>query len=211
MLSRSTKRRIDEIYSRLPPPPPPLSELPIAQWVRESMEEEDPKRTSQGYDQDFFKWHDQLGSSLVSTLRSNILEAWGLNWLHDKLELDEDEVKRIQERVEAVVPPYIDRYWRQWQADKPRRDAAIIASAEFAASIGIRRDVFPNTDSPEEIRRRADAFEARPPQERLGRDGWIAYHRERADLAEKYASWPEEWEQYYASWLKGREPSVPPT
>lgn len=42
-----------------------------------------------------------------------------------------------------MVPPYIDEYWRGWQADKPKRYRAIIASAEFAVSVGVRIDFFP--------------------------------------------------------------------
>jgi hypothetical protein len=91
------------------------------------------------------------------------------------------------------VPPYIETYRRRWQADKPKRDRHIVAMAQITASVGIRKDtLFPNTDPPEMIRRRAEALQARPPPERLGQDWLIAYHRERAELAEEYADWPEE-------------------
>ena len=93
------------------------------------------------------------------------------------------------------MPPYIEKYWRQWQADKPERDRANIARTEITASVGIRENFFPNTDTPKMIRRRADALEDRPPHERLGKVWLIACHRERADPAEKYANWPKEWEQ----------------
>jgi hypothetical protein len=64
---------------------------------------------------------------------------------------------------------------------------------------------FPNTDTPEEIRRRVDELEAKPPEERLGKDWVIEYHRERADLAERYEGWPEEWRQFYAAWCEENE------
>ena len=64
---------------------------------------------------------------------------------------------------------------------------------------------FPNTETPEEIRQRANKFEAEGLTERLV-GGWgIEYHRKRAELAERYEHWPEEWRRFYAEWWKDNE------
>lgn len=94
MVGRALKRRIEEIYARIPPPPPPLSELPIEGWVREFMKQHTPTHRCQ-YDEDFYDWHEELGQRLCADLRRRIAEAWGLEWLTAKLPLDEDDLKKI--------------------------------------------------------------------------------------------------------------------
>jgi hypothetical protein len=104
-----------------------------------------------------------------------------------------------------VLVPYIDRYWRQFQAGKAERDEWAIGMAEVAAEVGFRVHYFPNTETPEEIRQRANKFEAEGLTENLV-GGWgIEYPRERAELAERYEHWPEEWRRFYAGWRKENE------
>jgi hypothetical protein len=114
-------------------------------------------------------------------------------------------LEEITECVMKMLPPYIDHYWRRFQDGKGERDERERAWAELSAKVGAKEDFFPNTDTPEEIRRRVDELEAKPPEERLGRDWWIRYQRERADLAERYEGWPEEWRQFYAAWCEENE------
>ena len=199
MVRRSLKRRIDEIYSRLPPPPPPLEELPIERWVAEIMEAHAPPRNQ--YDEDFWRWLEEMPGNIASILRERIYEVWGTAGLQ-KLR---SEAAEITECVMKMLPPYIDRCWRRFQAAKVERDERERAGAELSASLGAKVPFFPNTDTPEEIRRRVDELEAKPPEERLGKDWVIEYHRERADLAERYEGWPEEWRQFYAAWCEENE------
>lgn len=93
-----------------------------------------------------------------------------MDWFTEDLGLNEGECVEVLRRAAPVVSPYIERYWRQWQAGKPERDRNIVSMAKLTASAGVRVDFFPNTDPPEMIRKRADELEARPPQERLGKD-----------------------------------------
>jgi hypothetical protein len=199
MVRRSLKRRIDEIYSRLPPPPPPLEELPIEAWVAEIMEANAPHHNQ--YDEDFWRWLEEMPGNIGRSLLERIHEVWGTAGLK-KLR---SEAAEIADCVMKMLPPYIDRYWRQFQARKGERDERLRALAELSAKVGAKEDFFPNTDTPEEIRRRVDELEAKPPNERLGRDWWIRSQRERADLAERYQHWPEEWRQFYAAWCEENE------
>jgi len=194
MVRRSLKRRIDEIYSRLPPPPPPLEELPIETWLAEIMEANAPHHNQ--YDEDFWRWLEELPDDIYRSLLERIYEVWGTAGLK-KLR---SEAAEITECVMKVLPPYIDRYWRRFQARKGERDERQRAWAELSAKVGAKVPFFPNTDTPEEIRRRVDELEAKPPKERLGQDWVIKCHRERADLAERYQRWPKEWRQFYAAW-----------
>ena len=196
---RELAKRLVELEG-LFPPLSPIPELPIEEWARKFTERHAPSAGM--YDEDFFSWYEELGSSLASDLGCHIAETWGVDRFNEDLGLTKDECAEILERAGSILPPYIDEYWRRWQADKPERDRARIAMAEISASVGVWKDFFPNTDTPEMIRRCADALEARPPRERLGKDWLIAYHRKRADLAEKYASWAEEWEAEYAEWKR---------
>jgi hypothetical protein len=75
MVRRSLKRRIDEIYSRLPPPPPPLEELPIEAWLAEIMEANAPPPAQ--YDEDFWRWLEELPRRIYSSLLKRIHEVWG--------------------------------------------------------------------------------------------------------------------------------------
>ena len=59
MVRRSLKRRIEEIYSRIPPP---LEELPIERWVAEIMEAHAPPRNQ--YDEDFWCWLEEMAAKL---------------------------------------------------------------------------------------------------------------------------------------------------
>jgi hypothetical protein len=199
MVRRSLKCRIDEIYSRLPPPPPPLEELPIEAWVAEIMEARPPPPAL--YDEDFWSWFEKLPGYVGRSLRHRIDKVWGTAGL----KLSPETVTKIAERGDKVLPPYIDRYWRQFQGRKGERDEKQRACAELSAKVGAKEDFFPNTDTPEEIRRRVDELEAKPPEERRGQDWWICYQRKRADLAERYQHWPEEWRQFYAAWCEENE------
>ena len=199
MVRRSLKRRIDEIYSRLPPPPPPLEELPIEAWVAEIMEAHAPPPAL--YDEDFWSWFEEMPRYVGRSLRHRIDKVWGTAGL----KLSPETATEIAERGEKVLPPYIDRYWRQFQAGKGERDEKQRAWAELSASLGHSREFFPNTDTPEEIRQRVAKLEAKPPEERRGQDWEIKRHRERADLAERYEHWPEEWRQFYAAWCEENE------
>ena len=114
-------------------------------------------------------------------------------------------MEEITECVMKMLPPYIDHYWRRFQDGKGERDERERAWAELSAKVGAKEDFFPNTDTPEEIRRRVDELEAKPPEERLGKDWWIRYQRKRADLAERYQRWPEEWRKFYAAWCEENE------
>jgi hypothetical protein len=200
MVRRSLKRRIEEIYSRVPPPPPPLEELPIETWVAEIMEAHAPHHNQ--YDEDFWRWLEELLDNISSSLRERIYEVWGTAGLK---KLSPETAAEITKCINKVLPPYIDRYWRQFQAGKGERDERLRAWAELSASVGAKVPFFPNTDTPEEIRRRVDELEAKPPKERLGQDWVIRCHRERADLAERYQHWPEEWQQFYAAWCEEHE------
>ena len=200
MVRRSLKRRIDEIYSRIPPPPPPLEELPIETWLAEIMEANALPPAQ--YDEDFWRWLEELPRRIYSSLRERIYEVWGNA---DLKKLSPETAAEIAERGDKVLPAYIDRYWRRFQAGKGERDERLRALAELSAKVGAKEDFFPNTDTPEEIRGRADELQAKPPKERLGQDWWIRYQRKRADLAERYEHWPEEWRQSYAAWCEENE------
>jgi hypothetical protein len=199
MVRRSLKRRIDEIYSRLPPPPPPLEELPIEAWVAEIMEAHAPGCGQ--YDEDFWRWLEEMPDNIASSLRMRIYKVWGTAGLK-KLR---SEAAEITDCVMKMLPPYIDRCWRQFQAAKVERDERERAWAELSASLGVKEDFFPNTDTPEEIRQRVAKLEAKPPEERRGQDWEIKRQRKRADLAERYQHWPEEWRQFYAAWCEENE------
>jgi len=195
---RDLEKRLGRLEGSFPLPPTPVSELPIEEWTEAFMEGYAPPKGL--YDEDFFPWHEELGRSLASELHRRIAEAWGLDWLTARLGLSEAECDEILQRAGPLVPAYIERYWQQWQADKPERDREIAGRARIAASLGYY-DVPPNNDTPQMIRRRMDAIEAKPPQERLGYDWWIAYHRERAELAERYAGWePEDFLPLFEEW-----------
>ena len=200
MVRRSLKRRIDEIYSRLPPPPPPLEELPIETWVAEIMEANAPPPAQ--YDEDFWSWLEEMPRRVCRSLLERIHKVWGTA---GPKKLSPEEMVEIGKRGDKVLPPYIDRYWRRFQAGKGERDERERAWAELSAKVGAKEDFFPNTDTPEEIRRRVDELEAKPAEERLGKDWWIRYQRKRADLAERYEHWPEEWRQSYAAWCEENE------
>ena len=71
------------------------------------------------YDEDFFSWYEGLGRRLVCDLGSRIAEAWGMGCYAEELGLSEEECREVLERAEKIVPPYIEKYRRRWQADKP--------------------------------------------------------------------------------------------
>ena len=64
---------------------------------------------------------------------------------------------------------------------------------------------FPNTDTPEEIRRRVDELKAKPPGEIVGGHRELEDQLERAELAERYEQWPGEWREFYAGWRRDNE------
>jgi hypothetical protein len=202
MGKRSIRRKIEQVYENLPPLPPTLEELPIEQWTREFMEVHGPSPYAR-YDQDFWRWLEQFPGHLGRELRRHIDEAWSTLGVK---ELSPETATRIGERAEKVLPPYIDRCWQQFQAGKAERDEWAVGVAEVCAELGgTRPHYFPNTETPEEIRRRANKFEAEGLTESLV-GGWrLDYHRERAELAERYEHWPEEWRQFYATWRKENE------
>jgi len=201
MDKRSIRRKIEQISESLPPLPPTLEELPVEAWVVEVMEAHAPPPFAR-YDEDFWRWLEEFPGHLGGSLRQCIDRAWSAVGVK---ELSTETAAKLEERADKVLPPYIDRYWRQFQAGKAERDEWAIGMAEVAAKVGYRVHYFPNTETPEEIRQRANKFEAEGLTERLV-GGWgIEYHRERAELAERYEHWPEEWQQFYAEWRKENE------
>ena len=198
MGKRSIRRKIEQLSESLPPLPPTLEELPIEQWTREIMERHAPLSTYR-YDEDFWRWLEEYPSDLFRELRQRIDREWHAVGVK---ELSPETVTQIAERADKVLPPYIDRYWQQFQAGKAERDEWAVGMAEVMAEVGYRVHYFPNTETPEEIRQRANKFKAEGLTENLV-GGWgIEYHRERAELAERYEHWPEEWRRFYAEWRK---------
>jgi hypothetical protein len=167
MGKRSIRRKIERLYENLPPLPPTLEELPIEQWTREIMEAHAPSPYAR-YDEDFWRWLEELPDHLGRSLRRRIDRAWSAVGVK---ELSRETAAQIDKRVNKVLPPYIDRYWQQFQAGKAERDEWAIGMAEVAAEVGYRVHYFPNTETPEEIRRRASKFEAEGLTENLV-GGW---------------------------------------
>jgi hypothetical protein len=118
MGKRSIRRRIEELYENLPPLPPTLEELPIEQWTREIMETHAPSPTAR-YDEDFWRWLEEFPGHLLRSLRQRIDRAWSAVGVK---ELSPETATQIAKRADKVLPPYIDRYWRQFQAGKAERD-----------------------------------------------------------------------------------------
>jgi hypothetical protein len=200
MGKRSIRRKIEQISESLPPLPPTLAELPVEAWMAEIMEAHAPPPAL--YDEDFWRWLEALPDYVCDSLRCRLARVWGTACVK---ELSAETAAQPGERTDKVVVPYVDRYWQQFQAAKGERDQRHIDMAERAAEAGVQEDFFPNTDTPEEIRRRVEKLKAKPPKERLGRDWVITFQLERAELAERYEHWPEEWWRFYATWRKDNE------
>ncbi|MCA1728529.1 MAG: hypothetical protein LC751_03665 [Actinobacteria bacterium] len=200
MGKRSIRRKIEQISESLPPLPPTLEELPVEAWVAEIMEAHAPPPAL--YDEDFWPWLEALPDDVCDSLRRRLARVWGTACDN---ELSSETAAQIAKRADKVLVPYIDRYWDQFRAAKGQRDQRHIYMAELAAEVGVQVDFFPNTDTPEEIRQRLEKLKAKLPKERKGRDWVIRSQLERAELAERYEHWPEEWRRFYAEWWKDNE------
>ena len=150
MVRRSLKRRIDEIYSRLPPPPPPLEELPIEAWVAEIMEAHAPPPAL--YDEDFWSWFEKLPGYVGRSLRHRIDKVWGTAGL----KLSPETATEIAERGEKVLPPYIDRYWRQFQLGKVSETRSSVLGRSYLRVLATRESSSP-TPTPQ--RRSGNAWQ----------------------------------------------------
>jgi hypothetical protein len=109
--SRSLRRQIEKLEAALPPPPVPLQEIPVEEWVAEQMQrvlsETTLKNTTD--EERFYKVLEELPKHLV----------WGIR---DELNISGGLLLELFVRVLDALPPHIEHLRVLWADNFPARE-----------------------------------------------------------------------------------------